>query len=136
MKFLVDANVLSEPTKPDPDPLVDRWLSIHVRDLAINPIILGEMKFGILKMPQGAKRTRLLKWFDSGIMKITCLPWDSESGLFWADLVARLHKAGRPMPVKDSLIATTALLHNLSVVTRNEADFAHCGVRVINPFRR
>jgi predicted nucleic acid-binding protein len=132
--YLVDANVLSEPTRPQPDPLVIEWLRAHERDIVVDPIILGELRFGILLLPKGRKRTRLEQWFDAGVEHLLCLPWDSSTGLEWAALLARLRLNGRAMPVKDSLIAATALTHNLAVATRNGADFAKAGVRIVDPF--
>ena len=134
MKFLVDANVLSEPTKAVPEPNVVEWLRQHERDLAIDPIILGEVRFGILLLPRGKKRSRLERWFDAGVRKLYCLPWEAESGLRWAELLASLRASGRAMPIKDSLIAVTALVHGLTIVTRNRADFEKAGVKVVNPF--
>ena len=134
MKFLVDANVLSEPTKVAPEPNVVDWLRRHERDLAIDPIILGEVRFGILLLPKGKRRSRLERWFDAGVRKLQCLPWEAESGLRWAELLASLRASGRAMPIKDSLIASTALVHGLTVVTRNRADFEKAGVKVVNPF--
>ena len=134
MKFLVDADVLSEPTKAAPEPKVVDWLRHHERDLAIDPIILGEVRFGILLLPNGKKRSRLERWFDAGVRKLYCLPWEAESGLRWAELLASLRASGRAMPIKDSLIAVTALVHGLAVVTRNRADFEKTGVKVVNPF--
>jgi len=135
VKFLVDANVLSEPTKAVPEPNVVEWLRQHERDLAIDPIILGEVRFGILLLPRGKKRSRLERWFDAGVRKLYCLPWEAESGLRWAELLASLRASGRAMPIKDSLIAVTALVHGLTIVTRNRADFEKAGVKVVNPFR-
>ena len=134
MKFLVDANVLSEPTKAVPEPNVVEWLRQHERDLAIDPIILGEVRFGILLLPRGKKRSRLERWFDAGVRKLYCLPWEAESGLRWAELLASLRASGRAMPIKDSLIAVTALVHGLTIVTRNRADFEKAGVKVVDPF--
>jgi len=134
VKFLVDANVLSEPTKVAPEPNVVDWLRRHERDLAIDPIILGEVRFGILLLPKGKRRSRLERWFDAGVRKLQCLPWEAESGLRWAELLASLRASGRAMPIKDSLIASTALVHGLTVVTRNRADFEKAGVKVVNPF--
>jgi len=134
VKFLVDANVLSEPTKAVPEPNVVEWLRQHERDLAIDPIILGEVRFGILLLPRGKKRSRLERWFDAGVRKLYCLPWEAESGLRWAELLASLRASGRAMPIKDTLIAVTALVHGLTIVTRNRADFEKAGVKVVNPF--
>lgn len=134
MKFLVDANVLSEPTKATPDPRVLAWLRTHEREIAVNAVVLGELRFGILLLPKGKKRTALERWFDAGAARLFCLPWDAETGIRWAELLARLRKSGKAMPIKDSLIAATALVHNLVVVTRNRRDFLNAGVRIVDPF--
>ncbi|MEZ5402056.1 MAG: hypothetical protein R2729_20455 [Bryobacteraceae bacterium] len=110
------------------------WLRVHERELAVCPAILGELRFGILRRPRGRKRTMLERWFESGAARLHYLAWDVESGLQWAELLACLRLAGRAMPVKVSLIAATALLHDLTVVTRNRADFLSSGVRIANPF--
>lgn len=133
MKYLVDANVLSEATKVAPNPRVVGWLRAHEREIAVDPIVLGELRFGILILPKGKKRAALERWFDAGISRLDCLPWETDTSLRWAELLARLRTAGRAMPVKDSLIAATAIVHGLSVVTRNFADFQHAGVRIIDP---
>ena len=134
MKYLVDANVLSEATKPDPDPQVVEWLRQHERNLAVNPVILGEVRFGILLLGKGKRRKRLEEWFARGVRTIHCLPWDSETGLRWAQLLAALRSQGKAMPIKDSLIAATALCYGLHLATRNEKDFAATGVGLVNPF--
>lgn len=134
MKFLVDANVLSEPTKRAPHRTVLRWLAAHEQDLAIDPIILGEIEYGILLLPDGERRRRLESWFEEGIVRIQCLPWTAPSGRRWAELIADLRSRGQAMPIKDSLIAATALHHGLTVVTRNTKDFEKAGVAVLDPF--
>lgn len=134
MRFLVDADVLSEPTRPDPRPAVVDWLRRHERAMAVDPVILGEVRYGILLLPRGRRRARLEAWFDGGVRRIQCLPWDAETGLGWAALLARLRASGRAMPVKDSLIAATALVHRLTVATRNVADFEAAGCPVVDPF--
>jgi predicted nucleic acid-binding protein len=110
------------------------WLRRHERAIAVDPEILGEVRFGILLLARGKRRTRLERWFDEGVRRIHCLPWEAETGLRWAELLARLRTSGRAMPVKDSLIAATALVHRLAVVTRNVGDFEKAGCDVINPF--
>jgi len=134
VKYLVDANVLSEPTKPSPDPRVVDWLRAHERDMAVNPVILGELRFGILILPAGKKRTALERWFDAGAGRLHCLSWDADTGLIWAELLARLRKTGQAMPIKESLIAATAIVHSLAIATRNRSDFAKAGVQVVDPF--
>ena len=104
MKYLVDANVLSEPTKPSPDPRVVDWLRTHEPDIAIDAVILGKLCFGILILPQGKKRMALERWFDAGGGRLHCLSWDTDTGLKWAELLARLRKTGKAMPIKDSFI--------------------------------
>jgi predicted nucleic acid-binding protein len=132
--FLVDANVLSEATRPDPDPRVLQWLARHEREIAVDPIILGEILFGILLLPRGKRRARLERWFQDGVERIDCLAWDAATGLRWARLLADLRTGGRSMPIKDSLIAATALTHGLAVVTRNRRDFAKAEVEVVDLF--
>jgi predicted nucleic acid-binding protein len=134
VKYLVDANVLSEPTRPQPRPAVVAWLRRHERALAVDPVILGEIRFRILLLPRGKKRARLERWFDGGVRRLHCLPWELETGLRWADLLARLRASGRAMPIKDSLIAATALENGLTVATRNVADFQKAGCAIVNPF--
>ena len=107
MNYLVDANVLSEPTKPAPNGKVVDWLRKHEADLVVDPIILGEVRFGILLLPAGKPKRRLATWFKEGVGRIKCLPWGHDTGCGWARLLADLRAAGNAMPIKDSLIAAT-----------------------------
>ena len=134
MKYLVDANVLSEGTRPDPDGNVLEWLRKHQAEIAVDPVVLGEIRFGIYLLPHGQKRERLERWFAEGVSTVQCLAWQAETGLRWARLLTDLRVAGNAMPVKDSLIAASALVHGLTVVTRNSNDFQSAGVEILNPF--
>lgn len=134
MKFLVDANVLSEATKPEPDPRVLLWLRENEREIVVNPVVLGELEYGILLLPAGRRRTRLQQWFADGLRLIRVLDFDAETASVWAQLLARLKKKGLAMPVKDSLIAATALAHGLTVTTRNTADYRNAGMPLVDPF--
>ena len=110
------------------------WLRHNEREIAVDPVILGEVRFGILLLRRGKKRASLERWFEAGVRRLHCLPWEAETGLRWAGLLASLRASGRAMPIKDSLIAATALVHGLAVVTRNRTDFRKAGVSIIDPF--
>ncbi len=133
MKHLVDANVLSEATKPDPDPRVVEWLQRNERSIVVDPVILGEVRFGIQLLARGKRRTTLEQWFEQGVGRIQCLPWDADVGLRWAQLLADLRRRGRPMSIKDSLIAASALTHDLALATLNQRDFKPAQVKLVDP---
>jgi predicted nucleic acid-binding protein len=134
VKYLVDANVLSEPTRQEPVESAVEWLVRHEGEICVNPIILGELEFGVLRLPAGKRREKLLSWFRAGKEKLPLLKMDAETARHWANLLAKLQHEGRAMPIKDSLIAATALQHNLTIGTRNTRDFQYAGVRLENPF--
>jgi toxin FitB len=134
VRFLADGNVLSEPTRQSPSPQVVKWLTRNETELAVNPIVLGELEYGIRSLPAGRRRTRLADWFAQGAALLHVFEIDRETGRIWATLLANLRRKGRAMPVKDSLIAATALQHGLTVATRNTSDYRHAGVALTNPF--
>ena len=117
-----------------PNELCLAWLQHHEREIAVNPVILGEIRYGILLLPKGKRRRRLERWFDAGVQRLQCLPWDAVTGLRWAELLASLRQSGRAMPIKDSLVAATALVHGLIVATRNRADFEKADVKMVDFF--
>ena len=134
MTYLVDANVLSEPTKPAPSRKVIDWLSANERDLVVDAIILGELSIGILALPRGRKRKQLEQWFEALVQTIDCLPWDAATSRRWARLVVDVKQKGETMPLLDGMIAATALQHDLTMATRNTRDFRKAGIRTLNPF--
>jgi len=134
MIYLVDANVLSEPTKRVADSRVVAWLNANESNLIIDSIIIGELRIGILALPRGRKRDRLEQWYETVIETIECLPWDAAVSRRWVTLVVELKRKGETVPLLDGMIAATALQHDLTVATRNTRDFQKTGVKTLNPF--
>jgi toxin FitB len=134
MIYLVDANVLSEPTKQSADSKVVAWLNANETNLTVDSIIIGELRIGILALPRGRKRDRLEEWFETVVETIDCIPWDAMISQRWASLVVELKRKGKAVPLLDGMIAATALQHNLVVATRNIRDFQKTGVKTLNPF--
>ena len=134
MTYLVDANVLSEPTKPAPSSKVIDWLSANERNLVVDSIILGELCIGILALAPGRKRRQLEQWFDALMQTIECLPWDAMISRRWAKLVVDLKRKGKTMPLLDGMVAATALQHDLTIATRNTRDFKKAGLKAFDPF--
>jgi len=134
MIYLVDANVLSEPTKQVADKRVIAWLEANESNLIVDSIIIGELRIGILALPRGRKRDRLEQWYETVIETIECLPWDAMVSRRWAALVVELRRKGETVPLLDGMIAATALQHELTVATRNTRDFEKTGVKTLNPF--
>ena len=134
MIYLVDANVLSEPTKLAADNRVVTWLETNESNLIVDSIIIGELRIGILALPRGRKRDRLEQWYESLIETIDCISWDAAISQRWAALVVELKRKGETVPLLDGMIAATALQHDLTVATRNTRDFQKTGVKTFNPF--
>jgi toxin FitB len=134
MTFLVDANVLSEATKPDPSSQVLNWLRDNESEIVIDPIILGELRYAILQLPTGKRRRKLERWFDQQVTALHCVSWDAATALRWTELIADLRRAGMEMSVEDSMIAATAMVYRLTVATRNLRDFRKAGIKVVDPF--
>jgi len=132
--YLVDSNVLSEPIHATPARSVIDWLTRHEFSAVVTPIILGELEFGILRLPAGKRRTRLTEWFAAGPRNMRILDVDRETARIWATLTATLAAKGRTMPTADGLIAASALQHGLTLATRNIRDYRYAGVRLVNPF--
>ena len=135
--FLIDTDVLSEPTKKRPDPRAVAWLRKHEADLYTSAVVVGEIAWGIERLPKSKKRLGLESWFSNVVipkMAGRILRFDTRVALVWGTLQAELEAAGRTMPWRDSVIAATARWHGLVVATRNVRDYAQSAAKVVNPF--
>jgi predicted nucleic acid-binding protein len=138
MNFLLDTNVISELVKPSPDPRVWQWVDV-VPDsqMFISAITVGEIARGIEQLPASARRTRYELWFEHEILARYAdriLVLDRAVMLRWGALMAALTARGRVLPAFDSLLAATALAHDMRLVTRNTQHFAETGVQLVNPW--
>jgi len=136
--YLLDTNILSESTKPQPDGQVLNWLaSVDEDRLFLSVITLAEIQRGISLLESGKKRDALLAWFNHDLLlrfESRILSINQGVALRWGTLMSELKRAGRVMSVLDGLIAATALQEDAVLVTRNLKDFAPLGLRLLNPF--
>ena len=135
MSYLLDTNVISELVLPKPAKAVLAWFeNIPSEALHISVLTLGEIRKGVEGMPDGARREKLRLWLEHDLpdwFDTRILPVDSAVADRWGSLLAQV---GRPVPSIDSLLAATALHHELRLVTRNQKDFDCPGLEVVNPW--
>lgn len=136
MNFLVDTNVVSEIARPRPDRAVLGWFeSVADHTLYLSVLSIGEIRKGVEKLPDGKRRKELKVWLEEALpawFGPRLLPVDRAVADQWGTLMAA---SARPLPAIDSLLAATALTHGLVIVTRNVADFAVAGLKVLNPWQ-
>ena len=137
--FLIDTNIISNVTKPEPSESLLAWMAEQDdQDLFISSLTIGEIWRGVLQTPAGHKRDDLEAWFAGpegppALFAGRVLPFDQKAGVVWARLMAEGRAKGRPRSALDTIIAATAEANDCVVVTDNEKDFAD--VEIINPLR-
>lgn len=136
--FLLDTNVVSDPTQQRPEPRVELWLRAQPnRTLYISAITAGELRKGIALLDQGKRRVSLEQWLEL-LLLVTLfgrvLPVTQTIANRWGILTASRQLAGDPLSLADGLIAATALEENLTLVTRNTKHFANLGMNLLNPW--
>lgn len=132
MTLLCDTNIISELCKPQPDQGVIAW-SAEVTTIAISVITLEEIIYGLNAKPSA----RIQIWFQE-FLKTYCqvLPITSEIAQCAGELRGKLRTQGMTRTQADIMIAATAQVHHLTLVTRNTRDFENCDIQIINPFSR
>jgi predicted nucleic acid-binding protein len=124
-KYLLDSNIISEPSKPIPTERVLELLNQNRRDSVISTVSYFEMLHGILILPEGKRKERLIAYLEETVVPFyDFIPFDTNSAKMNAKVVSKLESKGKPMPILDSLIASTTLANDLILVTRNIKDFA------------
>ena len=133
--WLVDTNVISELCRRDPDANVRAWFAQRsATELYLSVLSLGEIRKGVEALADSGRRTVLNQWLERELPVFFAdrlLPIDAGVAHQWGQLLA---EAGRSLPAIDSLLAATALHHNLVLVTRNLKDFSGLPVKVLNPW--
>ena len=131
--YLLDTNVVSELRRPRPHARVLAWLKrVRDTDLYLSAVTIGELQAGveITRDQDPTKAAEIEAWLEEVATTYNVLPMDAQAFRYWARL---LHRRSGDL-VEDAMIAATALVHDLTVVTRNVRDFEALGVRTLNPF--
>ena len=135
MSYLLDTNVISELRRKIPNPAVVDWFAVRPSSsLYLSVLSLGEIRKGVEGVSDEARRLVLLDWLETDLPRFftgRLLDIDAAVADRWGRLQAL---AKRPLPSIDSLLAATALEHDLILVTRTVRDFSGLPVRMVNPW--
>jgi len=138
VSFLLDTNVVSEWVKPRPDPGVVTWLAEVDEDrVFLSVVTLAELRYGIARMTDGSRRKRLDEWLRNDLplrFEGRVLSVDAGVADDWGEVVARREAQGKPISAMDAFIAAVARIHDLTLVTRNAADFEPSVKAIVNPW--
>ncbi len=136
LSYLLDSNILSEPSRPPPNGNVHSRLLAHRNEVCTAAPVLHDMRYGLARMPDGRRQQELTSYLEQALNQpLTILPYDREAALWHAEERARLTSQGRMPPFIDGQIAAITMVNNLTLVTRNIDDFADfAGLTVENWF--
>ena len=138
MKWLLDTNVVSESVRPGADRRLLTWMAARSPEqLALSIITLAELRAGVSLIEDAQKRSTYSRWIDSELTKefdSRLLPLTLEILTDWLLLARQLERRGRPRSAPDLLIAATARIHDLILVSRNVKHFAGTGVILYDPW--
>lgn len=136
--IILDANVISEPFKPAPNPAVMTWLDAQEPEtLFITAISLAEMLAGVYKMPEGRRRAELSHLVGNQtrfVFERRILDFEMLAVEAFGPINARASAAGNPIAFADCAIAAIASAHGFTLATRNVRDFKGTGVKIVNPW--
>ena len=138
MKYLLDTCVISELVRKQPQQHVIGWIDrVDAAYLYLSVVTIGEIRKGIEKLADSRRKTELLAWLQHDLLirfRSTILPLDVETMLVWGTMNGQLARQGTPLPAIDSLLAALAVRYDLTLVTRNIADFKAAPITLFNPW--
>ena len=138
MSYLLDTCLLSELPKAHLNAGVAAWIRATDESLYfVSVLTLGELLKGIEKLPDGQRKKAIRSWFEQDVIarfQNRILSVDLEICMRWGRMSAESERMGYPRPAIDALLAGTALVNQLVLVTRNEVDFTRTGVKILNPW--
>jgi predicted nucleic acid-binding protein len=137
MRYLLDTNVVSEPSRPRPDRRVLTWMEARRAHLAVSAITFGEIEQGITLLDPGRRRRELSRWLEEEVSeqyRDQVIPVDVPIAREWGRIAVMARRAGRGISIEDGLLLATATTRNLVLVTRNERDFRWHYMHVLNPW--
>jgi toxin FitB len=136
--IILDTNVLSALMSRTPDRAVIAWLDGQPRtSIWTTSVTILEIQFGLQTMPKGKRQTRLLTAFETvlaSLIELRVAPFDAAAAQRAGDLMAQRHRKGRPVELRDTMIAGIALACRASLATRNTSHFEDLSIPVINPW--
>lgn len=136
MSWLIDTDVVSQPAKENGNPQVMAWLKAHRDGCYTSTVVIAQLAYWV-RTRDGRRRSLLQAWLTrfQESLEGRILSFNSATAHVWAEQKFLLAQKGHSMPVEDSYIAATARRHGFTIVTGNDKDFRHCGVKVFNPFQ-
>ncbi len=136
--IILDTNVISEPLKQSPHPVVIRWLDAQSpATLFVTTISQAELLAGVSALPAGRRRTELRKVIDKELADLFAdrvLPFGERSAEAYAQVVPTANAAGNPIDFADAAIGAIAIEHDYILATRNVADFKGTSIKLLNPW--
>lgn len=136
MSFLIDTDVISEISKPNPDENVRLWFEKNRGQYYLCTVTVAELRRGIERLPASHRKTHLSEWFVElcKSMDGRILSFNISVAHVWGQQMALWQNSGKSVSTLDSMIAATAIRHRLTLVTRNSVHFENLAIRLIDPF--
>lgn len=139
MKYLLDTCIISEIIRPKPSPKVMKWIRDHdENNFYLSVLTIGELHKGIEKLPDPTRKEELHNWVENDLkerFQNRIIHINIEVAMTWGKVLGKAERNGKPMTAIDSLIAASAIAHNMTVVTRNIPDMRASGAALFNPWK-